>query len=35
MKADHKCPNCAGELELAGKGVIQCPFCGAEVFLAS
>ncbi len=35
MKADHKCPNCAGELELAGKGVIKCPFCGAEVFLAS
>lgn len=35
MKAEHKCPNCAGELELAGKGVIKCPFCGAEVFLAS
>ncbi len=35
MKADHKCPNCAGELELAGKGVIKCPYCGAEVFLAS
>ncbi len=35
MKADHKCPNCAGELVLAGKGVIECPYCGAEVFLAS
>ena len=35
MKAEHKCPNCAGELELAGKGVIKCPFCGSEVFLAS
>ncbi len=35
MKADHKCPNCAGQLELAGKGVIKCPYCGAEVFLAS
>ncbi len=35
MKADRKCPNCGGELELAGKGVIKCPFCGSEVFLAS
>lgn len=35
MKADHKCPNCGGELELAGKDVIKCPYCGAEVFLAS
>ena len=33
MKADHKCPNCGGILELAGKDVIKCPFCGAEVFL--
>ena len=33
MKSDHKCPNCGGVLELAGKGVIECPFCGAEVFL--
>jgi len=35
MKADRKCPNCSGELTLAGKGVIKCPFCGSEVFLAS
>ena len=35
MKADRKCPNCGGQLELAGKGVIKCPFCGSEVFLAS
>ncbi|NOX60727.1 MAG: hypothetical protein GXP42_02070 [Chloroflexi bacterium] len=33
LKADRKCPNCGGELELAGKGVIQCPWCGAEVFI--
>lgn len=33
LKADHKCPNCGGELELAGKGMIICPWCGAEVFL--
>ncbi len=29
----NKCPNCGGEVELAGKGVIQCPYCGAEIFL--
>lgn len=29
----RKCPNCAGELQFAGKGVIQCPYCGSEVFL--
>ena len=35
MKADRKCPNCGGQVELAGKGVVKCPFCGSEVFLAS
>jgi DNA-directed RNA polymerase subunit RPC12/RpoP len=35
MKAEHKCPNCGGQLELVGKGVIECPFCGSTVFLAS
>ena len=29
----NKCPNCGGEVELAGKGVVQCPYCGAEIFL--
>jgi hypothetical protein len=29
----HKCPSCGGEVELAGKGVVRYPFCGAEVFL--
>ncbi|RME82352.1 MAG: hypothetical protein D6775_11120 [Caldilineae bacterium] len=33
LKADRKCPNCGGELELAGRGVIECPWCGSEVFL--
>jgi hypothetical protein len=27
------CPGCGGKLELAGKGVIRCPYCGSEVFL--
>lgn len=29
----RKCPNCGGELEFAGKGLIRCPWCGSEVFL--
>ena len=33
LVTNRKCPNCGGELELAGKGVIQCPWCGAEVFV--
>ncbi len=28
-----RCENCGGELELAGKGVIRCPYCGTEYFL--
>ncbi len=27
------CPNCGGALELAGKGVVTCPYCGSEIFL--
>jgi len=27
-----KCPNCSGELEVAGKGLVKCPYCGSEVF---
>jgi len=27
------CPNCGGQLEFAGKGLIVCPYCGSEVFL--
>ena len=29
----ERCRNCNGELELAGKGVIRCPYCGTEYFL--
>jgi DNA-directed RNA polymerase subunit RPC12/RpoP len=27
------CPNCGGNVELAGKGVIRCEYCGVEIFL--
>ncbi len=33
MRGQNKCPNCGGQLELAGKGVVKCPYCGAEIFL--
>lgn len=33
LEGRHTCPNCGGEIELAGKGLITCPFCGAEIFL--
>ena len=26
------CPNCGGKLELTGKGVVRCPYGGAEIF---
>lgn len=28
-----QCPNCGGQVELGGKGVVRCPYCGAEIFL--
>jgi hypothetical protein len=28
-----KCPQCGGRVELSGKGVVSCPYCGTEVFL--
>lgn len=33
LQGQHQCPNCGGNVELAGKGLIKCPFCGAEIFL--
>jgi hypothetical protein len=33
LEARTTCPNCGGELVLAGKGLIKCPYCGAEIFL--
>lgn len=34
MRGQNRCPNCGGEVELAGKGVIKCPYCGVEIFLS-
>ncbi|MEQ8677844.1 MAG: hypothetical protein RLP44_11655 [Aggregatilineales bacterium] len=28
-----RCKHCGGEIELVGKGVVLCPFCGTEYFL--
>ncbi len=28
-----QCKNCGGEIQLAGKGVVVCRFCGTEYFL--
>ena len=27
------CPNCGGKLDLAGKDLAACPYCGTEIFL--
>ena len=27
------CKKCGGEVKLAGKGVVKCPYCGTEYFL--
>jgi hypothetical protein len=29
----ERCLNCNGQLTLAGKGVVTCPYCGTEYFL--
>ncbi|MCA9921847.1 MAG: hypothetical protein KC419_20190 [Anaerolineales bacterium] len=33
LKEMTNCYNCNGELQLAGKGVIRCPYCGTEYYL--
>lgn len=33
LRGRETCPNCGGKLEIAGKGLIECPYCGAEIFL--
>lgn len=32
---EGSCPNCGGALELAGKGLVRCPYCGAETYLSA
>ncbi len=29
----NQCPQCGGQVELSGKGVVSCSYCGTEVFL--
>ena len=31
---EGSCPNCGGALELAGKGLVRCPYCGTETYLS-
>jgi hypothetical protein len=31
LQGQKTCPNCGGALELAGKGLIKCPYCGADI----
>lgn len=33
LRGRETCPNCGAPLSLAGKGLIRCPYCGAEIFL--
>ncbi len=34
LRDETRCKHCGGELSLAGKGVVHCPYCGTEYFLA-
>jgi hypothetical protein len=29
---EGKCPQCGGELQVAGKGFVRCSYCGSEVY---
>ncbi|MDX1687736.1 MAG: hypothetical protein R3248_07110 [Candidatus Promineifilaceae bacterium] len=33
LRERNTCEVCGGQLELAGQGVIRCPYCGTEYFL--
>jgi hypothetical protein len=34
LRGTNKCPNCGGQVELAGKGIVRCPYCGSDIFLS-
>ena len=34
LRESTQCKHCGGNLSLAGKGVLKCPFCNTEYFLA-
>lgn len=33
LREMRNCQSCGSELELAGKGLVRCPYCGTEYFL--
>ncbi|MBN1488105.1 MAG: hypothetical protein JW981_10715 [Anaerolineae bacterium] len=33
LREAGRCPNCGGELGMAGKGIVRCGRCGTEIFL--
>ncbi len=33
LREGRACPNCGGPMDLGGRGVIACPYCGTEVLL--
>lgn len=34
LRTLDKCKNCGGEIEIAGKGVFKCKYCGTEYFVS-
>jgi hypothetical protein len=34
LRGETRCKHCGGEIKLAGKGVVSCPYCGTEYFLS-
>ncbi|MFZ2487432.1 MAG: hypothetical protein WAZ19_04875 [Anaerolineae bacterium] len=35
LRETQKCPNCGGQMQFGGKGVVTCPYCGTQIFLAT
>ena len=34
LDASKRCPNCGGQVEIAGKDLVRCAYCGTDVFRA-